>query len=156
MMQLRGKIEDRMHDVVELARSISGRLRRSRRWSRLEKDAEIMPDGAECWHNDVYSVTVRRNPSGWAFFGGPWVQIGISCQDGEARHDWRDFQKIKNDICGDDWEAIELYPRESRLLDPSNYYMLWCAPDIPIGKFEGRVICDAHDCIAPQRGFWRP
>lgn len=79
--------------------------------------------------------------------------IGIWCEDGQPRHDWRDFQNIKNDLVGVDWEAIELYPAESRKMDPSNYYMLWCAPKIPIGKFNGRVIATPENAIAPQRGW---
>jgi hypothetical protein len=81
------------------------------------------------------------------------IVLGISCHDGEARHDWREFQRIKNDIAGPEWEAVELYPAESRLLDPSNYYSLWCFPKVPLGKHYGRVIAAPYNCIAPQRGW---
>ena len=115
--------------------------------------AEHSGDGAPAYRNHVYCATFRRFLQGWIFGGGPWAQIGIWSEDGEARHDWRDFQRIKNDLVGPQWEAVELYPAEERLMDPSNYYMLFAAPAIPLGKFEGRVICSPEDCIAPQRGW---
>jgi hypothetical protein len=113
----------------------------------------------EIWESDVYQVTVRR----WSkdpVFGtrGGMIQIGINSHDGTARHDWRDFQGIKNQIAGPECEAFELYPAESRLLDPSNYYTLWCFPAlkrIKVGLEEGRRVLDADEALAPQRGFAR-
>ena len=111
----------------------------------------------EIWENDVYQVTVRR----WTkdpVFGtrGGMIQIGINSLDGTARHDWRDFQNIKTQIAGAEVEAFELYPAESRLLDPSNYYTLWCFPGlrhIKVGVDQGRRVLDADEALAPQRGF---
>lgn len=111
----------------------------------------------EIWNNDVYQVTVRR----WSrdrVFGsrGGMAQIGISALDGTARHDWRDFQAIKNQVAGPECEAFELYPAESRLIDPSNYYTLWAFPGlkhIHVGVVEGRRIFDADEALAPQRAF---
>jgi hypothetical protein len=111
----------------------------------------------EIWESDVYQVTVRR----WSkdpVFGtrGGMIQIGINSHDGTARHDWRDFQGIKNQIAGPECEAFELYPAESRLLDPSNYYSLWCFPAlkrIKVGLEQGRRVLDADEALAPQRGF---
>ena len=83
-----------------------------------------------------------------------WVQVGISTKNGEARHDWREMQRIKNEVCGHEWEAVELFPAETRLIDPSNYYILWCAPTILVGMRKGRHVAGPDTCIAPQRG-WR-
>lgn len=138
--------------MVKLARKISSRLKPSRKLKPLEAKEWIRP-GCQVWENDLYEVTVRMHKEGWPLDGGPFVQLGISSLDGEPRHDWRDFQQIKNQLCGPEWEAIELYPAESRLLDPSNYYMLWCAPKIPIGMYVGRTIMNPDDCIAPQRDW---
>jgi len=111
----------------------------------------------EIWTNDVYQVTVRRYPKD-AVFGssGGMIQIGINSIDGTARHDWRDFQGIKNQIAGPECEAFELYPAESRLLDPSNYYTLWCFPGVKrlkVGVEEGRRVWNCDEAWAPQRGF---
>jgi hypothetical protein len=111
----------------------------------------------EVWENDIYQVTVRRWSSDPVFgMRSGMIQIGINSHDGTARHDWRDFQGIKNQIAGPECEAFELYPAESRLLDPSNYYTLWCFPGlrrIKIGINEGRRVLDSDEAMAPQRGF---
>jgi len=139
-------------EFIALARRISARLKPSRKLQTL-RAVDLLKDGAQVWENDLYEVTVRTHETGWPLGGGPWVQIGISCTDGEPRHDWRDFQAIKNQLLGDEREAVELYPAESRLCDPSNYFILWCAPKIPIGLNNGRTIHTPADCIAPQRGW---
>ena len=111
----------------------------------------------ERWVNDVYTVTVRRWPDDPVFgTRGGMIQIGIHTHDGTARHDWREFQWIKNQIAGPECEAFELYPAESRLLDPSNYYTLWCFPGLKrlkVGINEGRRVLDADEALAPQRAF---
>jgi len=83
------------------------------------------------------------------------VQLGISTHDGTARHDWREFLVIKSQLAGLEWEAFELYPANSRLLDPSNYYSLWCVNfRIPVGHGpERRLVLDSHEAIAPQRAL---
>ena len=110
----------------------------------------------EIWINDVYNVTIRRHKKDPVFgtFGG-MIQLGISTFDGTARHDWREFQQVKNQLAGPECEAFELYPAESRLMDPSNYYTLWCFPGVKrlkIGRDE-RYVLDAHEAFAPQRAF---
>jgi len=83
-----------------------------------------MPDGQVLFHNNRYHVFVRklRNPQE----GGPDI-VHLSIRDNErtARHDWRDFQRIKNEILGPESELIELYPRESHVVDMSNQFHLW-------------------------------
>jgi len=125
-------------------------------------DAGKQPDNEdrpERWENDIYQVTVRRWTKDPVFgTNGGMIQIGINSHDGTARHDWRDFQGIKNQLAGPECEAFELYPAESRLLDPSNYYSLWCFPGlkrIKVGVNEGRRVFDANEALAPQRGFAR-
>ena len=78
------------------------------------------------------------------------IQLGINAVDGSARHDWRDFQAIKNQLAGEECEAFELYPAESRLMDPSNYFSLWCFPGlkrIKVGNDEPRRVFDADESI---------
>jgi len=108
----------------------------------------------EYWHNDVYTVAVRRHAKDPVFdTDGGMIQLGISSIDGSARHDWRDMQAIKNQLAGAECEGFELFPAESRLLDPSNYYTLWCFPGlrgIRVGTL-GRKVRDAGEALAPQR-----
>lgn len=109
----------------------------------------------EVWENDRYYCSVRRFKKGWFLKNRPYIVIGISNADKSARHDWRDFQAIKNDICGRDWEAVELYPAESRHKDPSNRFYLWCCEKglLDFGLPGGRLVLDADEAVAPQRPF---
>jgi hypothetical protein len=146
-------VEQKERDEVAMARRVSSALKPSRKWVSMVRVA-TMDDGAIVWSNEVYTATLRRYQYGWPFGSGPWAIIGIYCEDGEPRHDWRDFQRIKNDLVGPEWEAVELYPAESRLMDPSNYYSLWCfSGKIQIGKDVGRVFKSPANAIAPQRGW---
>lgn len=121
------------------------------------KQDPLDPD--ERWSNDIYIVTVRRHAKDPVFgTGGGMVQIGINTQDGTTRHDWRCFQAIKNQIAGEECEAFELYPAQSRLLDPSNYFSLWCFPGlkrIKVGVEDYRV-WDQNEAWAPQRRIAHP
>jgi hypothetical protein len=119
---------------------------------------ESLPDGTiiEVWHNKWYNVSVRRYTSGFPVGGGPYVIVGLTHISERAVHDWRDMQCIKNDICGEEWEGVELYPAESRLIDPSNRFYLWC---VPLGvltwglNIPGRRVLTMGESIAPQRPF---
>ncbi len=129
-------------------------LERSPRWIPLVR-VGTAPGGSEQWENDRYMVAVWRAQPDAVFNSAPGlIQIGITSIDGTARHDWRDFQAIKNQIAGEEAEAFELYPAESRLLDPCNYYVLWAFPEvrIPVGV-EARRVCTAAEAVAPQRAF---
>lgn len=39
------------------------------------------------------------------------------------------------------------------LVDPSNCFLLYCFPAIPVGMFEGRCVIEPERAIAPQKGF---
>jgi len=117
----------------------------------------IAEDPDEYWHSDIYDVTVRRHKKDPVFDSkGGMIQLGISSSDGCARHDWRDMQAIKNQLAGPECEGFELFPAESRLLDPSNYYSIWCFPGVKrlnVGRNEGRRVWDQQEAMAPQRGL---
>jgi hypothetical protein len=113
-------------------------------------------DPDETWTSDLYNVTLRRKPDHVFGSDGGMIQLGINAIDGTARHDWREFQWIKNQLAGEECEAFELYPAESRLMDPSNYYTLWCFPgvrQIKVGMRDTRRVYDAEESYAPQRGL---
>lgn len=105
------------------------------------------------FHNNFYHVFVRRiaNP----VEGGPdIVHLSIRDDQRSAKHDWRDFQRIKNEILGPETELVEVYPRESQVVDLSNQFHLWgYLTDEPVftkmgfGWEEGRKIWDG---ISPR------
>lgn len=108
----------------------------------------------EGWGNDKYTIWVRHitNP-----FFGSGKHLSVKRNDREPIHDWRDLQEIKNMICGESWEGVELYPAEDRLLDEANQYHLWCFPlRLPIGDNNGRRVAtpeEAKRVGAKQRKF---
>tara|TARA_R110002020_G_scaffold285795_4_gene501313 strand:+ start:1178 stop:1708 length:531 start_codon:yes stop_codon:yes gene_type:complete len=97
----------------------------------------------------VVCVTTPERPGGW-------THLSIKNLDRSSRHDWRDFQDIKNQLVGTEVEAMELYPAESRLLDECNQFHLWCLPEgeqVPCGRFAGRRVDSEPKAIGTsQRG----
>lgn len=123
---------------------------------RVQTDSVLQQKGVnETWENSRYCVTVRRFSNGFFIKNCAYAILGIMNEDNTARHDWRDFQQIKNQLCGKDWEGIELYPAETRLIDPSNEFFMWCVPKgvLKFGIGRGRRVLDADKAIAPQRPF---
>ena len=88
--------------------------------------------GDEIWLSDKYQVAVRRRTGQGPFdateecfngFTEKWgeaVWLSIKRLDKAPMRDWRELQRIKNDILGPESEAIEIYPAESRLMDTAN------------------------------------
>ena len=91
-------------------------------WTRERVLAELAREMAEVeiWKNDLYQVT-RRVLS----VESKVVHLNIRRVDGgPILRDWRHFQQIKNELLGEECEAVEMYPAESRLVDTSNKYHL--------------------------------
>ena len=87
----------------------------------------------ECWVNNFYEVWVYRKKNADSLvhnpiYKGKCTYITIKRKDKKAVHDWRHFQQIKNELVGNEVEAIEIYPKESRLHDTVNQYHLFCLP----------------------------
>lgn len=95
------------------------------------------------WQNDVYQCTVYRVQE------GPddkvMVHLSMKRHDREAVHDWRHLQAIKNEVCGFERYAVEIYPPESRLVDSANEYHLWVFPpgfELPFGFADQLISSD--------------
>jgi hypothetical protein len=107
----------------------------------------------EFWENNLYYAGVNRFKSKSPFM--PSVHLALERRDHEIVRDWRHIQWIKNDILGENVEAYEIFPAESRLVDTANVYHLWAFPagyriPVPIAMARGRmVVNDATN----QRAF---
>lgn len=121
-------------------------------------DAQISTiiNTGELWRNHKYQVHVI--PCGALNINGhntPVVQLSIRRLDRQPTRDWRDFQRIKNQLMGPECEAIELYPAESRVVDTANQFHLWVVADtlfrFPFGWNEGRIVDGASVGGAVQR-----
>ena len=87
----------------------------------------------EVYVNDIYQVNVQRNKQAdymvrEAAMKGKMTYLSIKRLDKKSIHDWRHLQEIKNELCGEDCEAIEIYPVEKRLVDTANQYHLFVFP----------------------------
>lgn len=116
--------------------------------------ARLAKHDAACkWYvNDLYQIEVKEMTHGF-------LHLNIRRRDGGVIHDWRHLQQIKNELVGEECEAIELYPAESRLVDTTNKYHLWACTDptfrFPVG-FEERDVQDDQGETKPglrQRAF---
>lgn len=111
-------------------------------------------DDSKIWMNNRYQVSVTENKND---AGDVSYCLSIKNLDKSARHDWRDFQRIKNELLGAEEEAVELYPAESRLVDTANQFFLWslAGMQIPFG-FRERLIATEQEADlfgARQRPF---
>lgn len=119
-------------------------------FERAESDLSPLERGDEIWINSRYIVYSRRIPSEDATTY--LVHLSIKRIDRTVIHDWRDLQRIKNELAGLEWEGIELYPAESRLVDTANQYHLWCFPfQMPFGFRTGRLVSEARFDKSQQR-----
>lgn len=74
---------------------------------------------ANCWVNNLFSVQEYQS--------GPWHRIMIRRHD-TARVVWAEMQRIKNEIFGEHRIAIEVFPRQSDLVDSANMYWFFLVP----------------------------
>lgn len=91
----------------------------------------------QMWRNDEYEVMVYGPLENGA------THLSIKRYDRAPIRNWRHMQQIKNEVIDPEIEAIELYPRESRVVDNANQYHLWAAPpgaDWPVGWETGMVL----------------
>ena len=100
---------------------------------------------ADYFCSPMFQVAKRLLPPDQHGFGvNTPTYLSIKRLDREPINDWRAMQKIKNAIVGKEWEAVEIYPAESRLVDTANQYHLFCwdAP-FPIYVFNRREVLRA-------------
>ena len=125
-------------------------LPKPRRWEPMRPMGMVSQNKTR-WENRYYTVTANRKPGA----RDQCVCIMIVNADQSAMRDWREFQRIKNEICGKDWVAYEIYPAESKAVDPSNAFFLWCFPSAKLPHYcgmDGPRHFTPEQAAAPQRG----
>jgi hypothetical protein len=111
----------------------------------------------QIWINSRYEVWVFEWPADQSPIKCPITQLSIKKRfTKDVIRDWRDLQRIKNEILGPNREAVELFPSEQRLMDTSNQYHLWALPEgqmFPFGYWSRVVSEETGDSTARQRPF---
>lgn len=98
----------------------------------------------EVYLNSRYQVQVYRGIKPDGFPEVIWLSVKRRDKKAFLGKDWRDLQRVKNELVGPEHEAVELYPAESRLVDTSNQYHLWVFAEAglryPFGWAEREVV----------------
>lgn len=102
--------------------------------------------------NSIYQVSIwyARHEA-----YGEYAHLSIKTHDRQARHDWRELQRIKNELFHEEAWAIEMYPPESVVVDTSNQYHLYVFNSY---RFDGlgfteRLVTEAETHNTKQRPF---
>lgn len=72
------------------------------------------------WQNHKYIVFWIRRDRFWC--DREWDRIMVRRSDAQPICSWTDLQRIKNELFGDEIEAIQFLPRQSELTDVANLY----------------------------------
>jgi hypothetical protein len=129
--------------------------------------------GEKIFLNSRYQVAVYPPASAKASAEG-WPRVVHLCfkhVHNIAITDFRDFQRIKNELVDPAAFAFQIYPDEAHLVDGANQYHLWALvpdgypdvevpaedwPCLPYGFFDGRVVTDVAPSGGRQRTFETP
>src|SRR5262252_5066149 len=75
----------------------------------------------------------------------PAMEISVRRNDRQPVTDWRDLQRIKNEMAGPECEGVQLFPAETRLVDTANQFYMYAILDprfrFPFG-FRERMVSD--------------
>lgn len=116
---------------------------------RLAEESYQYQKRSEKWENSKYKVTFDKqcdhvHPD-WPKGLKCWY-ISFSMKDGGHLLDWREIQEIKNQVVGEEHEAVMLFPKDSRCMDTANQFHLYIIGDkdqeFPIGWQCPKAISD--------------
>ena len=105
--------------------------------NRVTGEVTPVPGDVALYGNNLYNVIVRRLEPGTSIrddaentitLGKGWppvLWLSISRRDRKTVLDWRHLQRIKNELVGEDCEAVQLFPASDRLVDGANQFHLW-------------------------------
>jgi hypothetical protein len=103
-------------------------------------DRSALPRPKAIWANDTYEVM--------EYDSGDVTWLSIKRYDRAAVHNWRHMQQMKNEICGEFREGVELYPSEARIADNANQFHMYVLPEgmeVPLGFPDGMVLLRDED-----------
>lgn len=126
-------------------------------WEPLRRSKLQFKTEKETWVNSEYTVFVNDATMDIEEGQIPMVWLSIKRNDQSALLDWRDLQFIKNQLIGENCEAVQIFPKESKLIDTANQFHLWGWKDskftLPFGWNEGRQVTQYPMKGAKQRAY---
>ena len=82
-----------------------------------------------------YCVMIRKIDTKWGTIEHACIRNANSTDI-----EWAEKQRIKNEIFGEEAQAIEVFPKQTNLVDAANMYHLWILPEefeLPFNLREG-------------------
>ncbi len=98
-------------------------------WERLAPPAPMSPANGWCAEvteiarNWLYVVLIRPVPTAW----GTVHHLAIRTAS-HLEPPWRDKQRIKNELFGEESTAVEVMPPSAELIDEADMYHVWVLP----------------------------
>ena len=109
-------------------------------------------------HRDELVLCMAPENSGPKDYDMPpmiWLSMRRTDRSNATFHDWREMQRVKNDLVGPEHDACELYPAERRLVDTADQFHLWCFEEegitFPFGYPNREVADDPETKHGTQR-----
>ena len=119
--------------VMAKKTGIMGRIKYTMRKAKKEYYDRI--ENEVYFVNDTYQVIMTEEENS--------IWLSIKNHDRTTEIPWQHKQWIKNDLCGEESEGVELFPAQSRMWNTANQYHIFVMKDqerIPIGfDFGGPV-----------------
>lgn len=105
-------------------------------------DAIGAPEKIRVFANTLYEVIAVQE-------GTTLIHLSLKRYDRQAITNWRHMQQMKNEVCGEEAEGLQLFPAESRLVDNANQYHLWVVPGPDAEDFGWRSMGENDQDIIP-------
>jgi hypothetical protein len=83
----------------------------------------LKPITSWIYQNDIYRAQLTLSAEGGAHIAIQRIDMA------KILRDWEHFQQIKNELLGEDCEAIEFYPAQDEMFNFTNTYHLYGWPD---------------------------
>lgn len=88
------------------------------------------------YRNKVFSVL-------WRVLDRGVVHLAVSSLSGD-RPAWKEMQRIKNDLVGCPWTAVEVYPPQHEVVDGADMFHIWVLPTgLPFSLYDRERAAEA-------------
>lgn len=90
-------------------------------------DPRLYPSlaGSRAMMNNLHMVVIKDVET----TQGVVRHLHIQRLDRRPIHKWESLQQVKNEICGVQAEAVEIYPPQDEVVNAYNHYHLWVLPE---------------------------
>ena len=98
---------------------------------RIEATIDETARDTEIYFNNLYVVLLRRFYS--SEMNCKMVYLSLRRQDRRPVRNWGHLQRIKNELVGEQYQAIEVFPPHTLKIDACNQYHLWVFEEVGRG-----------------------